>query len=60
MEASTLSNNNEIITDTVNDSSSPPRTVRTNWLLFAWSQVSGATKVLLVLSTIVSLLQVTT
>ncbi|KAI7896267.1 uncharacterized protein EV154DRAFT_492833 [Mucor mucedo] len=35
-----------------------PRTVRTNWLLFSWSQISSATKALLLISTLLALIQI--
>lgn len=35
-----------------------PRTVRTNWLRFSWNQISGASKVILLLSFSLSLIQV--
>lgn len=44
------------VVETRNDVS--PRTVRTNWLLFSWSQISGATKVLLLISISLALIQV--
>lgn len=34
-------------------------TVRTNWLRFSWNRISGANKVLLVFTTLLSLLQIT-
>ncbi|CAO3656368.1 unnamed protein product [Mucor fragilis] len=35
-----------------------PRTVRTNWLRFSWNQISGASKVILLLSFSLSLIQI--
>lgn len=54
MEASASSN--QVLAEPTHDAS--PRTVRTNWLLFAWSQISGATKVILLVSIALSLFQV--
>lgn len=54
MEASASSN--QVLAEPTYDAS--PRTVRTNWLLFAWSQISGATKVILLVSIALSLFQV--
>ncbi|GAA5795571.1 hypothetical protein HPULCUR_000932 [Helicostylum pulchrum] len=56
MEASPSSN--QVLAEPTHDAS--PRTVRTNWLLFAWSQISGATKVILLVSIALSLFQITT
>lgn len=36
----------------------PRTTVRTNWLRFSWGQISNASKVLLVISFTIALLQV--
>jgi hypothetical protein len=47
---------NEILVGTTNDVS--PRTVRTNWLRYSWSQISGATKVLLIISITLAIIQV--
>ncbi|GAN04180.1 hypothetical protein MAM1_0057d03640 [Mucor ambiguus] len=35
-----------------------PRTVRTNWLRFSWNQISGASKVILLISFSLSLVQI--
>ncbi|KAI8642689.1 hypothetical protein BD408DRAFT_416064 [Parasitella parasitica] len=35
-----------------------PRTVRTNWLRFSWNQISGASKVILLISFTLSIIQV--
>lgn len=35
-----------------------PRTVRRNWLRFSWNQISGASKVILLISFILSIIQV--
>ncbi|KAI8094715.1 hypothetical protein BDF21DRAFT_409320 [Thamnidium elegans] len=56
MEASP--SNNQVLAEPTHDAS--PRTVRTNWLLFAWSQISGATKVILLISIALSLIQIST
>ncbi|GAA5808144.1 hypothetical protein MFLAVUS_001528 [Mucor flavus] len=56
MEASASSN--QVLAEPTYDAS--PRTVRTNWLLFAWSQISGATKVILLVSIALSLFQIVT
>jgi hypothetical protein len=46
-------------TPTNNDQTTDPRTtVRTNWLRFSWSQISNASKVLLVISFTIAMLQV--
>lgn len=46
----------QVIVETRDDVS--PRTVRANWLIFSWSQISGATKVLLLITTSLALIQV--
>ncbi|KAF1802041.1 hypothetical protein FB192DRAFT_1325716 [Mucor lusitanicus] len=45
---------------TANDAADAPspRTVRTNWLRFSWSQISGASKVILLISFSLSLIQI--
>lgn len=50
---------NEILveTSTINDVS-PRTTVRTNWLRYSWSQISGATKALLIISLTIAIIQV--
>lgn len=35
-----------------------PRTVRRNWLRFSWNQISGASKVILLVSFTLSIIQV--
>ncbi|KAI8337856.1 hypothetical protein BD560DRAFT_413009 [Blakeslea trispora] len=39
---------------------SPPRTVRTNWLRYSWNQISSSSKLLLVVSFIVAIVQIAT
>jgi hypothetical protein len=51
----TNNNNNDHQTTTTTD---PRTTVRTNWLRFSWSQISNASKVLLVISFTIAILQV--
>jgi hypothetical protein len=35
-----------------------PRTVRSNWLIYSWNQISRANKVILILSLLLVILQV--
>ncbi|KAL9551084.1 hypothetical protein MBANPS3_004438 [Mucor bainieri] len=48
---------NDAAATTTTDAPSP-RTVRTNWLRFSWNQISGASKVILLISFSLSLIQI--
>ncbi|OBZ88888.1 hypothetical protein A0J61_03067 [Choanephora cucurbitarum] len=46
--------------ETTDHNPSPTRTVRTNWLRYSWSQISSSSKLLLVVSFVVAIIQIVT
>lgn len=52
------SSSNAEINDAAATAAQSPRTVRRNWLRFSWNQISGASKVILLVSFILSIIQV--
>ncbi|KAI8875844.1 hypothetical protein K501DRAFT_279981 [Backusella circina FSU 941] len=44
--------------EVINNPTASPRTVRSNWLVFSWNQISQASRVLLVLSLSVAVIQI--
>ncbi|KAG2203331.1 hypothetical protein INT46_006094 [Mucor plumbeus] len=52
------SSSNAEINDAAATAAQSPRTVRRNWLRFSWNQISGASKVILLVSFILSIIQI--
>ncbi|CEP15753.1 hypothetical protein [Parasitella parasitica] len=55
---SAVSPANADMNDTEAATAPSPRTVRTNWLRFSWNQISGASKVILLISFTLSIIQI--